>query len=435
MGGLARGPARLATGTLFVGKSGSGKSVLIKKMLADVLALGEPLAALDLADELHDFLASRAPPGTQVRVVGGYHEGDAKIDLGPLLRSETDRRRFALKVFPDVKNDPQPFFNLSARELFFQAVCVLAFFGPGKAELADVLRLVFNRRLLSALGKLVPGVGDPFADLGDKDTAKDVYATALARLRPLSVIAALWLRCRSSVDVLAAEGATVFAWRDRDAVALEAMYAFAFDAMIEHRLSSQFADRLWCFLDEFRQLAPLECVPNVARRGRKSAVCLVASLHEVTGLYDRYGKDRAEELLGLFDHKVFLKIGSPITSRWASEYLGVVESLEDIPPHPDDPQGAGFKRAVRERPNVTWDELRRVPEPDPVKDVIRGYVDFPEFTAPFATPFMGDVTLPASFVPRPRKRRDPADERLPPFSVADAQRLSLPTKEFLECTK
>jgi len=146
-------------------------------------------------------------------------------------------------------------------------------------------------------------------------------------------------------------------------------------------------------------------------------------MHEIAGIRDRYGKDRAEELLALLDHKVFLRIGSPETARWASDYLGAVESLESVPPVDPSGKDTSVKRSVKERHNVRWDELRRVPMPDPRADRIEGYVDFPNFTAAFGCPFLADVQ---GATPVLRQTVPEEWEFLRGMTEADLSRLNLP---------
>lgn len=429
--GIRVHPDVCRTGILITSESGGGKTSLVKKLLSDVLALGEPLLTIDTADELTDFIEAKAPRGMHIPIsrIDAHCRGGWAIDFAPVLTTETRRQQFSRKLCVEVKGDPQPFFRQMTRIVLQTGMRILHLSKPNEWTLADLIRIATRRYLLSALAKLVPlSGGDPYAELGQTDAARDVAGTVASILQPLAIYAALAERCSQRVSPTAlaspgAKGAMILVWRDKAEAALEGVYSFVLDLLAEEKLAHQSNERLWILADELRSLQPLECIPKIARRGRKSAICMVVSMHEISGMRDRYGKDRAEEMLALLKHKVFLRIASPETAKWASEYLGTTEVVEDIPPLDPGNKDTAWKRSVKDRPNVTPTELRRLPVANPVADRIEGYVDFPEVTAPFTCPFMADVRCPAA----PIREEVPADwEILRPMAEADLARLNLP---------
>lgn len=421
------------TGILFAGSSGSGKTSLLKKLMVDVLKLGDPLAAIDLADELTEFITAKAPAGTPVYRIDVHHMDGCGIDFAAVLTSETMRQQFVAKICPEVRNDPQPFFRTRARWVIQWVLRVLDHIARGKWRFADMVRIASSRDLISSLAKSLPDCGgDPYGDLGMGDSARDIAGTVTSVLQPLSIYAALAERAPRSVSPTALidspRGAMVLVWKDRYQVAMEAVFAFVLDAIAEAKLSQQNNQRLWIFGDEIRTLRPLDSLPNIARRGRKSSVCMVLTMHEISGIRDRYGKERAEEMLALLDHKVFLRLGSPETGKWASDYLGAVESLESVPPVDPTGRDTSIKRSVKERQNVRWDELRRIKLPDAARDRIEGYIDFPNVTSPFGCPFLADVqgVTPVSRTPVPVEW-----EILRRMTEEDLVRLNLPNTKAI----
>lgn len=416
------------TGVLIAGKSGSGKTSLVKKLLGDALKLGDAVVAVDLADELTEFASARAPTGTPVHRIDVHSTDGCGIDFASVLTSETRRQQFVSKLCPELPNDPQPFFRARARGVKQTSLRILDHCCRGKWSLADMSRLAGHRELLSAVAKLIPeSGGDPYRDLGMGEASRDVAGTVTSILQPLSVYAALAEKAprqmapTSLVD--SGRGVMVLVWKDRYRTAMEAVFSFVLDVIAEEKLSQQSNQRLWIFGDEIRTLRPLESLPEVARRGRKSSVCVVLTMHEIAGIRDRYGKDRAEELLALLDHKVFLRLGSPETGKWASDYLGAVEVVESVPPVDPSARDTSVKRSVKERHNVRWDELRRVKLPDVKLDRIEGYVDFPQVTSAFGCPFLADVQNGSPLVRKPV----PTDwEFLRPMTEPDLTRLNLP---------
>lgn len=104
----------------------------------------------------------------------------------------------------------------------------------------------------------------------------------LSKLKPLSIFVALDLNCKSRIDIPIDDGVLILEWSDELAPAMGPMYAFLLDTIGERRLAEQIAKQEALIVDEFRILMPLECIENIARRGRKSGVSLFlnAPLHK-----------------------------------------------------------------------------------------------------------------------------------------------------------
>jgi hypothetical protein len=428
-------PFSCTTGVAFFGSPGTGKSVLMEALLGDVIQRGDPAIVTDLSGSETDVVEWKASlvGGYPVDIFDPFVIGSGKIWFPDLVRSESGRMYFASKIFPDIANDPQPFFNLSARELFFVALCVLAHYCPDDWELADVVRLVFNRELFAWLAARVKHIGDPFAALGDSKGAHDVHATARMRLAPLKTIAALMLKCDRKIDILRPKGAVVLRARDRDMPALERLLAFIFDVVADYRLEEPRQDLLWMFMDEVRQLAEMACLSSIMRRGRKCGIVPVLGIHEIDGIFARYGKEKGAEILALIARKVFLRQGSERQARWCAEQMGQVDSIVDTLA----PRGEkGTRRDHKDVFNVTPDELRRSPLPTVgggagKGDTIVGHYDGPDDSYRFETPWLADVTPPKGWKPIVRKRRPPEDEILKPFTAEDFNRLKFPADKAI----
>ena len=428
-------PEEKVNGVLYVGDTGAGKTSLVLQQAISTHNTLAPQILLDTGDDMLNVLRSKGDPRSPVVGVDPFAVGWGGINVAAMVGSLTDCGRLAKKVYPDVRNDSQPFFNTSARNLFFAALAVLHHHAPGSWQLADAVRLAENYDLLKLLVPTVPGLRDPLKDVKATDgkLLSDVLTTATSRLFDLRVVSALMLTAPLQVNLLKPVGSTVLVWRDRYAASLEKLYAFAFDAVIEDALSRPFSERLWLYLDEFRQMDPIGGIQTALRRGRKHGVSVTLTMLEIYGLYDRYGKDVAEEMLGLTAHKVFLRIGSPGTAEWASKYLGSVDVIEDIPPHYT---GGAYQRSGKERRNVSPDELRRLPNPSVAKDEIRGFIDCPDFTVPFVSKFLDTRRFPKGFKPIPSVPRPASDQVLPDLDARDLYRLNITVnKAILETLK
>jgi type IV secretory pathway TraG/TraD family ATPase VirD4 len=86
--------------------------------------------------------------------------------------------------------------------------------------------------------------------------------------------------------------------------------------------------RTWICLDELRQAGRLDGLSALAVEGRSRGVCLVAGTQDHEGLQAVYGKEEADEILGMLSHKAFLQVESPASAKWASEVVGEYEVKE-----------------------------------------------------------------------------------------------------------
>lgn len=314
---LETAPADLVTGILFTADPRTGKSVLMKRMRGDAIARRDRMMVLDLSggDELEstEWQALRVP-GYEVAILDPPMTDSWGWIFSRLIETETARLYMAGKIFPDIKGDQSPYFNLNARDVFFAVLCILAHF-KGDCDLHDAIRLAYNLGLLGYLADLIPHLGDPVRRFGDTKGAHDVMSTVRMRLAPLKPVAALMSKATKKVDLLNHPGAVVLVGRNRDAPVWKTLYSLVFDLFAVERLERPRPDFFWIFFDEFRQLDPVNCLSALLRMGGKTNTIVAATLHSVNRMYDRYSEYHGKEILNLFGRKVFLKTGCPDTAR------------------------------------------------------------------------------------------------------------------------
>jgi len=413
---------------LIAGVPGSGKTSVLWKLYFDAIHARVPMTILDTGDEVANYLLAKGPPGIPVQEIDPFFDFPLGVGIyfPAMLTTPTARWRLAKYLSPVQKHNTTPFFEETIAKLIYCAASICHHHSRDY-ELADILRLAEHRKLMSLLGPGVPGIGDPFANLGmDRELLGNVLISVQVKLALLHVVAALLLRCPRKIDPRQAPGALVVRYRDSHATALEGLYAFLFESIIDHALSRPYTEKRLIVMDEFRQLKPMgEAISAAARRGRKHGLGLVLTLHEIAGLKARYTDHIADELIGLLSHFVFLRQGSPGMSKFCSEILGGPEVIKDVAPHPMN--NGGYARGVESRPNVHPDELRNCDLPDAAKDALHGWVRFPGFTAPFVCPWLADVTLPPGHKAVKKIPRKPEEEILERFNLRDMARLNFGT--------
>lgn len=422
-----------AMGTLIVGQPGSGKSALIKRMMKCCLKMLDGrnkarIVALDLAGELVEFVYGWANLATPIRILSPHDLRGCAIDFAADVTNEMAVKEFCSKVVVHVANDPQPFFNNSARALLSGAVSLFNFTAPGKWTLRDAIVFLDNKAAARMVFQKFPQFAHALSHLQENDGARDVYATLLSRFDSLRPIAAAWDKAKSRVSIsqiATHEGVTIMGYDFRFAEGLTAIYAYIFDNLADHALARQSREECtFLFLDEIRQIRPLQAFNRLATLGRKAGVALIAAIQSLHGLDQVYTEKLAREALSCNQHVILLKMGDWETATWGSHLLGESEVIEWVKPDRYHPQP---QRNVKMRPNVLPSELMQLPLADFSRDLIKGYLVHEGHAQLFRTGLRDDVLLPPGHLEVPNLMlRPPEDFILEPFNVRDFERLKLP---------
>ena len=86
--------------------------------------------------------------------------------------------------------------------------------------------------------------------------------------------------------------------------------------------------RTWIVIDELRQCGRLD-LSAIATMGRGKGACLVVGYQDDDGLIDAYGKNGAQELLGMCQHKAVFRLSSDTTAKSAAEKFGTQDVKDD----------------------------------------------------------------------------------------------------------
>jgi hypothetical protein len=422
-------------GVLIAGIPGAGKGLLIKVLLRSILNLMDGrgvhrVVIFDIAREMPRFVSAFAPAHVNIWILDPFDARCTAIDYARMLRTAADFLNFATRMVPSTPRNPQPFFEDSARLLFMRTLQLLNHCSPGNWELIDPCKILRNKALARALFQRFPAFSDAITHLTDNDAARSVYATLLAKLGPLEPAFACLAKAkekRTVEEFMASEDVWLMGMDDRNAEACATLYAHLFDAFTDRALSQvTFDQKHWLFLDELRALRPLQCVTKVATRGRKSGCCMVSTIHDRFGMYHVYTRDVAEELFACHAYHLYLRLGSPDMSSWASANLGECDCIERLTT-----KSGHVHETVTRRRNVSPSELENLPPADYAGDLVSGAVRTPDPNLPpafFTCTFRDDVDIPndgrplmKNFVPRPA-----SDQDVEAFTLDDLMRLNLP---------
>ena len=422
-------PADLPPGVLYLGEPGSGKTATMLSHVRDMCEMGVPLFGVDAKADLPPFLASFMPPSIPVYVIDPFHIGGFRIAWSSMLKTETAVDAFIKRMIPEIKGDSQPHFRNSAVLTVKTAARHLNHYALGKWQLADLIRLAKNRKLLLHLNKQTPELEPIPQDREDHTSTKDVQSTVETSLSLFEIYSSLELRCTKEANpydlIDLGVGVMVMLWSDEFKSVLSSIATFLIDSVTNRLLSRQADDDqltiLW--LDELASLQKLEALDSIARRGRTSKCIPLVGCQTYEGIRAIYGPDIAEQTLGLMPYKIFFRQATVTSARFAADLIGIPRVLESIS---TGNQHAPWQFSVKDGHHVvTPEEMRRIPKPNlRKKDSIKGFLDFPNRVAPFDISVLKKIQHE-----RPKTRKEPVPasyQTLPRFTPDDMLRLNFP---------
>jgi hypothetical protein len=434
--GFALPGGALKYGGILLGVPGTAKTSFLEKLLRDATRYWKPIISMDFEGNQAHRLQAVAPADYEVHRIDVTVKGGIALNIPALWKSQTNRLRFSQKWSPVNDSNPNSFFDAFAQEVLLACTSFLMRWAPDTCTLADLVRLAEDPTLIDALGEVSPEIGSPYKLTGVFSRAgRDVRATVQTKLRPLMIYAAMSLNAAKVVDPMTLihgkPSAMVLVFKDRYKAALEKVYSFVLDAVVDEKLSFTGDEQLHANFDEVASISKLDTLVDLVRRGRKSSLCYYLSAQSIEGVLRRYGREDGSDVLELPAYKVIMKLSGKRSCQWASDALGVCEVLEDIRPRHYGgfvPKETGeYKRTMKDRPNVHWSEIQNLPLANYAKDEAYGYVAFPEFCKKFTAKFRNGIDTPTpapAFEPVP-----PSWEILPPFTPEDlAIRLKFPAE-------
>lgn len=347
---------------LVVGSTGSGKTTLIKQLMASALA---PTAwrancrAL-IYDAKRDFIPFlyALGLGNRLRITNPMDARSHAWDMSKDITSPVAARQVATLLVPDEKgsSESSAFFNQACREVLLGVMLgLIATSKPGQRwTFRDVIGGALNPDFRKALLSVDRSPsGDVFHTLFrirrsyievEPRLKENINASLNAKIGIYEPIAALWDeagrrgRYFSIEEWAHGEGQVLVLGNDESARAsIDALNALIFKRVAECLLSKpevsreeleQGQGRSWVILDEVREAGNLDGLRSLLNKGRSKGACVVIGVQDVEGLRAEYGKEQANEIIGQCNTVAVLRIVNPDTAEWASGLFG--QSVQEV---------------------------------------------------------------------------------------------------------
>ncbi len=316
--------------TIVSGTTGSGKTVLISDLVAQIRERGERCVLYDkmgsytrsffdpARDTLLNPLDARSPRWSP------FHEA----------RNSRDFDTMAAALIPQQKDTVDPFWVTAARQLFSNGAGVLREKGVTENRvLVDHLL----KTDLTALAEAMEGtVAQSIVDPENPKTALSVRAMLTAHLGALEVLAddgtpfsiRDWI---SDEDRGGHRGGFLFLTSRADQHAsLRGLISTWLEIAVNALLSLDQDDgrRVWIVLDELPTLHQVPSLQPGLAESRQFGGCFVLGIQVISALRDLYGRNGAETISGLCGTRVVLSAPDEDTARWSAASLGRAEVEE-----------------------------------------------------------------------------------------------------------
>ena len=332
LGGV-RLPRALETQHIAVtGKSGAGKSNLIRGVLRQIVARQEVAVVLDPDREyLSEFYRPERGDVVLNPLDGRCPRWTPWQELRPGY-AEPDGEAQAESLFPDPPRQADvgstPFFRRSSRMLYLSLLKIAEPREPAALiELLNLPRAELKQRL-----KGTPA--EALIDPGAHEQGAGIVATVANAVNPFRYLpptaatvwsAREWAEKRTGWVFLTCEEAT--------RAAVLPLLSLWLDSMVHRLLSTEFErggrERVWIVADELPVLRRQQKIESLLARGRKRGLSVVIGFQAMPQLRAIYGHDEAATLLSCPTTKAIMRTDEPETAEWCSRQVGAREVVHE----------------------------------------------------------------------------------------------------------
>ena len=383
--------------TIVSGTTGTGKTVLIADLVAQIRARGERCI---LYDKMGSYTRSFFDPARDVLM----NPLDARAPRwSPFFeaRSLRDFDTMAAALIPQQKDTVDPFWVTAARQLFANGAAVL--WQQGVTENRVLVEHLLKTEL-TALAQAMEGtVAQSIVDPENPKTALSVRAMLTAHLGALEFLPDTGhpFSIREWINEEDGGGCLFLTSRGDQHASLRGLISTWLEIAVNALLSLEQDDgrRVWVILDELPTLHQVPSLQPGLAESRQFGGCFVLGVQVASALRDLYGKNGAETISGLCGTRVVLAAPDRDTAQWSADSLGrgEVEELAEGLSYGASAYRDGVSLMQRRelRPLVLPSEIMRL-------ENLRGFLKFPGPypVAAIELDYVARPSVAARFVPR-----------------------------------
>lgn len=322
--GMRIGGERETRHVLVLGATGSGKSVIIRSWLRQILRRGDRALLHDTKGDVLETM-----PVEDFMLLAPHDARSAVWDVAADVVTEEDAREFAACLVPDSHD---PVWAAGARELFTGAVVILQKTRQqawGWSELHEVLlmapaqlRELLSRHYRPAATYIILENGVP------SKTMMSFFSTLEAHVngtvRPLS---RAWqdpamprVSAREFLLSETPDKRIIILQRAAHLPTLSSNWIGAFvriaaNLSVGPLLPDDAERRIWFALDEFPQLGKLNGFAQILEKGRSRGLCCILGAQDISQLFSLYGADVTKTWLSSVGTKIVCRMEVGATAK------------------------------------------------------------------------------------------------------------------------
>ena len=425
--------------TIVSGTTGSGKTVLISDLVAQIRERGERCV---IYDKMGSYTRSFFDPGRDVLLNPLDHRAPR---WSPFFeaRSPRDFDMMAAALIPQQKDTVDPFWVTAARQLFSNGAGVL--WKKGTIENRVLVDHLLKTEL-TALAEAMEGtVAQSIVDPANPKTALSVRAMLTANLSALEYLPddGPPFSIRDWISRDDGGGFLFLTSRGDQHASLRGLISTWLEIAVNSLLSLDQDDgrRIWVILDELPTLHQVPSLQPGLAESRQFGGCFVLGVQVISALRDLYGRNGAETISGLCGTRVVLAAPDRDTAQWSADSLGRSEVEEAVEAFSYGPSamrdGVSFTPRREIRSLALASEIMRLPNlhgylkfpgPFPAATIELGYADRPPVAARFVPRVEameiehGDESLQGGGIASPTRDADAGMDGKPSTAAGDAAR-------------
>ncbi len=328
---------------LLNGATGSGKSVLLRRLVFSALARGDRMVVVDPNGDLY----SKFGRGSDV-LLNPYDARTEGWSFFNEVRSDYDWKRLALSIVPLGKDANAEEWNGYARLLLRETARKLYELGtPSIDELFRWTTIASDKDLRTFLtGTLAESL---FA--GSAEASKALTSARFVLSKYLAEHCSMPPGKFSIQDWMEnGTGSLYITWREDMKEAMKPLISTFVDVFCSALLSlpEDLARRWWLVIDELGSVEKMASLEDLLTKGRKNGASAVAGLQSVSQMDDIFGEKMAQTLRACFRSLVVLG-GSKTDPETAEEMSKALGEHEVARPEYTDSRNPGSSRNTSER--------------------------------------------------------------------------------------
>jgi type IV conjugative transfer system coupling protein TraD len=310
---------------ILLGSPGVGKTQAIFEILDEVKRLGQKAIIYDV----EGVYAKRYYDKSRDFILNPLDKRDAKWSPWRDMIGKTDIASLASSLIADTNGMSDPFWYQAARTIFEEAMQQLIF--SGREDTQVLLDLLCRKGIEDLQEVLKNTFAEALVASEIEKTALSVKSILTANLKRLEFICKPEAAFSIREWIKSEDDSWLFITSREDMHEALKPIITAYIDIVSNCLLTLEEDRerrVWFVTDEIHTIGQSNSYMQLAARGRKRGVCIVAGLQSMRQMDDVFGKHGAEKISGMFSTRVYFRNSDLETARWISKSLGEHEMFE-----------------------------------------------------------------------------------------------------------